>query len=340
MTMGNQYLVHINWLYNIMKGKSEIYCVRGTMPISRLEKLQLRELWKHEAYGFTQWLAENLDFVSDTIGINLSLVEREAPAGPFSVDILAEDPQGHQVVIENQLEQTNHDHLGKLITYMSNLDAKTAIWITSNPRPEHEKAVHWLNETLPEDTSFYLIKIEAFHIGNSDPAPFLTIVAGPSVAGRQAGEEKKELAQRLILRQSFWEQLLELAKKKCKLFERISPSTENWISAGAGKSGLNYAFVIRMADAHVELYIDKANQQTNKLIFDQLYKKKEQIEEKFGAPLEWQRLDVRRSCRIRFLILDSGLLDQENWPTLQAALVEAMVRLIQTFEPEIQKISL
>jgi hypothetical protein len=126
------------------------------MQISRLEKVALRDLWKHEAHGFTRWLADNLDFVSEAIGINLNLLEREASAGPFFADILAEDSQGHPVIIENQLEQTNLDHLGKLITYMSNMDAMTAIWITSDPRPEHEKAVHWLNETLPVDTAFYL----------------------------------------------------------------------------------------------------------------------------------------------------------------------------------------
>jgi len=124
--------------------------------------------------------AENLDFLSETIGFQLSLDQREISAGAFSADIRAEDPQGNFVIIENQLEKTNHDHLGKLITYMSNLEAKTAIWITSEPRPEHETAVHWLNETLPADTSFYLIKIEAYKIGDSDPAPLFTIVAGPS----------------------------------------------------------------------------------------------------------------------------------------------------------------
>ena len=106
-------------------------------------------------------------FISEAIDMELTLVEREASAGPFSADILAEDNQGHPVIIENQLEQTDHDHLGKLITYMSNLEAKTAIWITRSPRPEHEKAVHWLNETLPADTAFYLLKIEAYKIGDS-----------------------------------------------------------------------------------------------------------------------------------------------------------------------------
>lgn len=155
------------------------------MPIARLEKLELRELWKHEAHGFTKWLTENLYFVSETIHVDLSLVEREASVDPFSADILAEDNQGHPVITENQPEQTDHDHLGKLITYMSNLEAKIAIWITSSPRPEHEKAVHWLNETLPADTDFYLLKIEAYKIDASDPAPLLTVVAGPSLESKQ-----------------------------------------------------------------------------------------------------------------------------------------------------------
>jgi hypothetical protein len=199
------------------------------MPIARLEKLELRELWKHEAHGFTKWLTENLDFVSEAIRVDLSLVEREASVGPFSADILAEDNQGHPVIIENQLEQTDHDHLGKLITYMSNLEAKIAIWITSSPRPEHEKAVHWLNETLPADTAFYLLKIEAYKIGTSDPAPLLTIVAGPSLESKQVGGQKKELAERHLMRMEFWTQLLERAKGKINLFDRISPGTNNWI---------------------------------------------------------------------------------------------------------------
>ncbi len=132
------------------------------MTISRLTKVPLRELWKHEAHNFTGWLAENLDFLSDTLGFKLTLDQKEIAAGTFSADIRAEDSQGNYVIIENQLEKTDHDHLGKLITYMSNLEAKTAIWMTSEPRPEHETAVHWLNETLPADTAFYLIKVEAF----------------------------------------------------------------------------------------------------------------------------------------------------------------------------------
>ena len=140
----------------------------------------MRELWAHEARDFTTWLAENLDLLGETLGIpQLTLVQREAAAGVFSADILADDGQERLVVIENQLEGTDHDHLGKLITYLSNLDAKIAVWITSASRPEHERAIHWLNEILPADMAFYLLQIEAYRIGDSAPAPKFTVVLVP-----------------------------------------------------------------------------------------------------------------------------------------------------------------
>ncbi len=307
------------------------------MSISRLKRVHLRELWEHEAHNFTTWLAENLDFLSETIGFQLSLDQREISAGAFSADIRAEDPQGNFVIIENQLEKTNHDHLGKLITYMSNLEAKTAIWITSEPRPEHETAVHWLNETLPADTSFYLIKIEAYKIGDSDPAPLFTIVAGPSAATKQIGEQKKELAERHIQRIEFWTTLLETLKTELPVYKNISPGKDNWIGTTLGKSGLAYNFVIKMDDSRVELYIDRGDGDENKSIFDTLYKRKEIIEREFGGILEWQRLDDRRASRIYYPI-SSGLLQKDNWTSTHAVMIDVMKRLQKTLQPELKNL--
>ncbi len=310
------------------------------MNIGRLTRVDLRELWRHEAHDFTTWLSENLDLLGETLGLQLSLLEREAAAGPFSADILADDGRDNLVVIENQLEATDHDHLGKLITYMSNLDAKTAVWIVKEPRPEHEKAVHWLNEMLPADMAIYLLRIEAYRIGDSPAAPLFTIIAGPSPQARQAGEQKKELAERHVLRLEFWQQLLERAKSKTPLHARISPSTDNWINASAGKSGLSYSYVIRMNDAQIEFYIDRGETEENKRIFDALHDRKEAIEAAFGGPLEWQRLDDRRASRIRHVITSGGLKDRERWPQLQDAMIDAMIRLERALKPEIQKLRL
>jgi hypothetical protein len=308
------------------------------MEISRLERLPLRELWPSEAVNFTTWLAENLDFLGEALGMELSLVEQEASAGSFSADILAEDGNGNPVIIENQLERTDHDHLGKLVTYLSNLDAKLAVWVTSEPRPEHEKAVHWLNEALPADTAFYLVKLEAYRIGDSPPAPLVTIVAGPSPEAKEIGAQKKDLAERHVLRLGFWRQLLERAKERTSLHARISPAKDSWVSAGAGKSGLAFAYVVRMNDARVELYIDTAEADVNKSIFDQLHADRDRIEETFGTALEWQRLDDRRASRICYLVGVGGLKNQDRWPEIHEAMIDAMVRLEKALKPRIRKL--
>lgn len=306
------------------------------MNISRLQKVALREIWKHEARSFTIWLADNLDFLSETLGYQLTLDQREMAAGAFSADIRAEDPQGNYVIIENQLEKTNHDHLGKLITYMSNLEAKTAIWITSEPRPEHETAVRWLNETLPADTAFYLIKIEAYKIGDSDPAPRFTIVSGPSLETKQIGAQKKELAERHVQRLEFWKQLLELSKTKTSVFSNISPGKKSWVSASAGRRGFIFAYVINMDSSFVELYIDTGNGEENKQYFDKLLSHKEKIENAFGKKLDWQRLDERQASRIRHIATDNGLLDINNWSSIQKNAVDAMTKLVNALKDEIR----
>ncbi len=311
------------------------------MHIARLTRVPLREIWTHEARDFTTWLSENLDLLAEALSISqLTLVQRDAAAGIFSADILADDGQDRLVVIENQLESTDHDHLGKLITYLSNLDAKIAVWVTSTPRPEHERAVHWLNEILPADMAFYLLQIEAFRIGDSPPAPKFTVVAGPTREARQVGEQKKELAERHLLRLEFWKQLLERARDKTQLHARIAPGTDNWISASAGKSGISYSYVIRMEDAQVELYIDRGDAEQNKRIFDALHEHKTEIEADFGGPLEWQRLDAKRACRVRYLLTDGGLQDKQHWPKIQDAMIEAMIRLERVMKPHLQRLKL
>jgi hypothetical protein len=137
-------------------------------PIGKLERVPLREVWEHEAYDFTQWLQDNIEVLNDALGLTLVNVDREQAAGAFSIDLVAEDEGGGTVIIENQLEKSNHDHLGKLITYLSAMGAKAAIWIASEPRPEHVAAIAWLNES--NSAQFYMVKVEAVRIGASQPA--------------------------------------------------------------------------------------------------------------------------------------------------------------------------
>ena len=150
----------------------------------------------------------NVDVLNQIIDVQIGSLDREQSAGTFSVDLLGEDQSGNTVVIENQLGKSDHDHLGKLITYLTAFDAKTAIWIVAEARPEHIAAVTWLNES--SNTSFYFLKIEAIQIGESEPAPLLTKIVGPSQEGREVGKAEKEISERHSQRYQFWEQLLDV----------------------------------------------------------------------------------------------------------------------------------
>lgn len=307
--------------------------------IGRLIRVPLREIWRHEAQDFTRWLADHLDEIEEVTGLSLTLIEREAATGSFAVDILAEDGEGSLVVIENQLEANDHDHLGKLITYMSNQDAKIAIWITSDPRPEHERAVEWLNETLPADAAFYLIKVEAVRINDSPPAPLFTVVAAPSLTSQQVGEQRKELAQRHKQYLEFWAQLLDKARGQSNLFSGVSPKKDHWISAGAGRTGVQWSYVALKDHARVELYIDTTDSEKNKQIFDALSQYWQAIEASFGSHLVWQRLDNKRASRISHEIHTfGGISNYDQWDALQTAMVEAMDKLENALKPHLAKL--
>lgn len=309
--------------------------------IGKLEPVAIRELWKHEERGFSAWLESNLDVLSEVLGITLSDPKRELLAGNYQCDLVAEDENGERVIIENQLEATNHDHLGKILTYLTNLDAKTAVWITTSPRPEHIRAVQWLNETTPDNVAFYLVRLAAYRIAGCEPAaPLLTLIVSPSAESKSFGREKKELAERHILRRRFWEGLLARAREQGVLLHaQRSPSTDGWISAGAGVlSGIAYTYVIWMdGAASVELNIGTEDATENKRIFDALHERKVPIEQAFGHPLSWERLDEKRSARIRFIVKEGGLLDEPKWPQIYDSMIRAMDHLskaLRAYLPE------
>jgi hypothetical protein len=300
------------------------------MDIGRLEQVDLRELWKHEEYGFSAWLEANLDQLGQVLGLRLADPEREVAAGGYSVDLVAEDEVGSRVVVENQLAASDHDHLGKLLTYLTNLDAKTAIWIVKEARAEHIRAIQWLNETTPDDVSFFLVRLAAYRIGVSAPAPLFTTIVGPSASSKDIGKSKKVLAERHVLRLRFWEQLLALAKTKGLLLHaQRSPSREHWLGAGAGiRAGVAYNYLVWMeAEAGVELYIDTGDAAENKRLFDAFLTKREQIEGDFGGVLIWDRLDAKRACRIKHVFACGGVEREDQWPELQQRMVDAMAKL-------------
>ena len=164
----------------------------------------------------------------------------------------------------------------------------------------------------------------------------------PTVQGHQKksrqGRKDGDLAERHVLRLKFWGELLEKAKTKTKLHAKVSPGIENWVSAGAGKSGLGFNYVVRMDDAQVELYIDRGEAEWNKMVFNAFLQHKVEMEELFGGPLDWQLLPDKRASRIRFVISGYGLIDQDHWDELQEQLITSMIRMEKPFRPFITKL--
>lgn len=296
--------------------------------VGKLEEVDLRNVWRNEAKDFTGWLFDNIDMLNDQIGATLSSVEREKSVGPFSVDILAEDQDGRLVIIENQLERTDHDHLGKVLTYLSNLEAKMVVWISSDPRQEHITAVNYLNEVVPEDTRFFLVRVQAFRIGASEPAPLFTVVAGPSPEVAAGGKIKKEFAGREKQRFEFFQQLLEKSNVATSIFANVSATSyQNWLNAGAGKYGLSWVYVIKLHEARVELFLSGSDPHLIRQRFEILKAKSDDIGTAFGEPLDWDYKEERKQQYIRSYSKVGGLQDEEEWPDIQDDLVDRMIRL-------------
>jgi Domain of unknown function (DUF4268) len=308
--------------------------------IGKIERVALRDVWKHEAHNLTVWLEENIDVLNDVLDFNLTSVERERAAGAFSVDLLGEDDAGRTVVIENQLERSNHDHLGKLVTYVALTEARAAVWVVSDPRPEHVRAISWLNESSPAD--FYLLKIEGIRISGSVPAPLLTLIVGPSEESREVGDVKKERAERHQLFRRFWTELLERARERTRLYSGVSAGDYHWIGTSPGKRGLGLNLSVTQHAGVAELYIDRGRgaDEENFLIFDSLHSARDEIEQVFGGPLEWLRLDSKRACRILTRIEIGGYRDEESWPEVQDAMIDSMIRLERALKPHIAKLAI
>jgi hypothetical protein len=306
----------------------------------------VREAFKWEAHEFTPWLENNLEILDERLGnLGLELIEREKSVGDFSCDLLCKDKTGNLVVIENQLESTDHTHLGQVLMYLVNLDAKTAIWISPSPRPEHMEVIKWLNKTTPEDMSFYLVKVEALCALNPDgsssaPIPLFTMLVWPDHRLKDFGLEKKQLANRHHARKEFWRLLIErINSKGIKLFSKIQPSYDHWIAAASGKAGIHYSYAVYIDGAGGELWIDKGKERVteNKDIFDKLFAQKEAIEQETGIVLEWDRKNSNRSCSIKFRILQStGIYDEEHWEDMQEEMISIMEKFYKAIQPRIR----
>lgn len=302
--------------------------------LGRLEEVDIRKLWNHEQYDFSNWLAEeeNLELLNDAIGLTLSEVEKEVYVGSYRCDLVGKDETtGDRVIIENQLETSNHDHLGKIITYASGLDANVVVWIVKEAREEHRSAIEWLNNNTATTINFFLIEIHAYKIGDSLYAPKFEVVEKPNGFIKNAktqsgsGEYNKSQSARL----EFWNRFNEIIVERGKPINVRKATTDHWYDVAIGVTGVHISLTLVNKDSciGVELYI-----QDDKELFDKLFESKGEIEGKLGLELDWQRLDDKKASRILYRIPGLNFDDHSNYDALMNEMIDKAVAFSKVFK--------
>ena len=305
------------------------------MKLGKLQEIDIRKVWQHEQYDFSKWLAseENIQELGDTLNLSLTDVETEKFVGNYRCDILCKDEiTGKVVLIENQLESTNHDHLGKIITYASGLDASVVVWIVSSARQEHASAIEWLNKHTDDDLSFFLVEVHAYKIGDSDPAPQFKIIEQPNdfVKSVKAISKSSDISDSERCRLEFWTQFNEVLEERGKPFNKRKPTTDHWYSIAMGSSEcqISIDLVNKEHKIRVSVWITD-----NKELFDKFYINREQIETSCGFKLNWNRLDNKKASLASTYIQGLDFDNHENYPELMNKSIDLVLTMRKAFVP-------
>lgn len=286
---------------------------------SRLGRLQrvgnIREVWKTESTAFTPWLAENIDVLFDVLGMNLTVVTTEVTVGEFRLDIQAIDDDGHTVIIENQLEATDHIHLGQSLVYAAGLEASAVVWISTKFREDHRSVLDWLNEHTDSNVDFFGVEVSVVQIGDdSTRAPVFTVVSRPNSWQKsvQSPARDSESTNPLnAVRQEFIRDVMTEVNKLRRSINIPAWSPLSWSDFAYGSFG-NWRLRFAYDRLYSELYLDLKENTPTKNMFDQLFTERELWEERIGVgPLQWERLDNKRACRI-FTVRTVDLDDDED----------------------------
>lgn len=308
------------------------------MELGILKTVTPRQKWNNEARDFTPWLANNISELNKALGLELEVENTEVSVGPYSADILAKDTgTDNYVVIENQLEKTNHDHLGKAITYASVLDASMIIWIATEFTEEHKKSLDWLNDHTNDEISFYGVQLELWQIDESKAALRFNVISKPNQAVRQAARSKanEDLSDKRKFQFDFWSKFKEKLAKTKKIPSLQTPRPQYWFDVTLGKSYIHISNTCNTDDNTVGVRIYIGNKIADTML-PFLESKKDEIETSIGQKLIW---NPNPDNRDKVIILqhttdfeDERKLDESlNW------LVDYTIKFRETFSKIIKQ---
>lgn len=315
--------------------------------LGRLEAVDLREIWTSESGHFTPWLAreENLTVLGETLDLELELEAQEKAVGPFRADVLCRDSRSNALVlIENQLERTDHGHLGQLLTYASGLEAATIVWIAGRFNEEHRATLDWLNAITEERFRFFGLEVELWRIGNSLAAPKFNVVSKPndwsrSVArGRRSLDEGEPTGVR-AMQLDYWTELNSvLAESGGRVPGNRKPLPQSWLPCAIGRTDFSLNAVMRrpLRSVGVEVYIRGSRA---KSFFRELNHQREAVEQELGYALQWEELPTRKDSRIWTPLEEVDVEDREDWPRQHAWLVKRLNELHEVFSVRIRSLN-
>ena len=305
--------------------------------LGKLESVDIKERWPYEALHFTPWLVDNIHLLGDVIDLELEVEAEENKVGDFSADIVCRNTaDGHQVIVENQYNKTDHDHLGKLLTYAAGKGATVVIWIAEAFRDEHRAAIDWLNDQTSQDVHFFGIQIELWKIGDSLPAPRFHVVCKPNdwtKVMRQTGEMSD--TQKLQLK--FWTGFRDVMERKPGKVKPTASYPSHWMTFSIGRAGfrMDTVIVVTKNQISVQLIIGGQDAEAH---YHLLLQQQEAIEKEMGQPLKWQESPNKKTKKVSLWRNDCAVQDEQQWGDFHSWLHEYLEKFYDVFHQRIQKL--
>ena len=308
-----------------------------TFTLGTLEKIDLRVYWKGEASHFTPWLAQNLKLLGDAIGLDLELEGEELGVGPFRADILCKDTTSSAwVLIENQLERTDHTHLGQLMTYAAGLDAATIVWVAQRFTDDHRAALDWLNRITADGFHFFGLEVELWKIGESAIAPKFNVICKPNDWAKSVTRATTEaLSETKQLQLEYWQAFREYLLENSTILKPQAALPQHWTYLSVGKSGFTLDARVNTKSNGIGIGMLMTDGYA-KSYFDQLNSSKQRIEQEIGSPLLWERLDDNKRSQIKLELSNAPLSQRSDWERQFAWFKNQLERFYQTFSPRVK----
>ena len=285
------------------------------MKLGKIQQVNLREVWPNEATSFTPWLQENPQELGELLGHDLEL-EREKAIGKFSLDLFGTDVlTGRRVIVENQLEVSNHNPLGQLITYAGGSEPSIIVWVAKTIRQEHRAALEWLNSVTDSETLFFGIEVKAIRISDSPPAPMLDIVVEPNSWSKamRTGNSGQFETDKAKTYSAFWRRFIDEMSDTFPELNSRTPWARNWLPTSVGLSGVNVNLVFTSDGLRVETYFGSSEPDVNTRRFEAVLALRSEIEDLIGESPYWEPLEGKKASRISLNGPSGGIDEMERW---------------------------